>query len=354
MHLTLRSVPTHLVERGLLSFGDLVDGSVTVSDVSRRNRNFRVTRDTQPCFFVKQVREFDALSIETLRRDARCYWLANNHDEFRALAPLLPPFHTFDVLRSILVLGLLTDVETVHAQHQRTREYPVGLAATTARALAHYHTAFRALPASAASSAFARMHPWVLSTGDPTLFPSGLQTPMGRQLLHLSRARGIEADLARARQRWHVETLIHGDLKWDNCLVTLYGPDAGKLRIIDWEIADVGDPAWDIGSIFQSYLAQWTFSQNATEASPDAHARLTATRPALRAFWDSYVAFSGCAHPRDLLEKSVAFGAGRLVQTAYESLYASPAITPHSLQLLDLAGTILSAGANGYRVLFGD
>src|SRR5213076_3215200 len=68
------------------------------------------------------------------------------------------------------------------------------------------------------------------------------------------------------RTGWRSERLIHGDMKWDNCLVLgSGGPGQGPspplpLRVIDWELADFGDGLWDVGGIFHSFLCSWLMS----------------------------------------------------------------------------------------------
>ena len=351
MLLTARNVPLYLVGRGLMTSESIVDGPVVVSDVSRRNRNFKVTRGEEPGFFVKQAARSDPISIETVRRDARCYWLATHEAEFAMLAPLLPRYHDFDVARSVLVTTLLDRAETVYQLHLRLGAMPTDVAESLARAVAYYHVAFRTLPSSATSRAFPRMAPWILVSGDSTALPPALLTPAGLELLQLVRARGVERALAARRATWRVETLMHGDLKWDNCL-RVTGNAGASIRIVDWEIADVGDPAWDVGSILQAYLAHSCFMTAAAAASSDSD-RFRAAQPAMRAFWSTYVAAAHVADSGALLERSTALAAARLVQTAYESLYMSSTLTPSAVDLLEVAARLLSAGANAYRIIFG-
>ncbi len=350
MLLTARNVPLYLAERGLLSYEAIVDGEVVVSDASRRNRNFKVRRGTQPGFFVKQAAHFDPLSTETVRRDARCYWLAANHPEFAALRPLLPAFHDFDVARTALVASLV-DAETVYQLHLRLGTFPIEVAVALAKTLAHYHVAFRGLPSSEAGRTFPRTLPWVLVMGDPVAFPVAQQTPAGRELLQLARTLHVERMLSARRTAWQAETLIHGDLKWDNCLVT--STEAGReIRLVDWEIADIGDVAWDVGSILQTYLAHCLFTTAPASAAMDGE-RIRPAQPVLRAFWTAYVAAARVADPASLLDRSVAFAAGRLAQTAYESLFMSPSITASAADMVNVASRILAAGPHAYRIVFG-
>ena len=50
---TTRAV-SYLLEQGSLAADVVVDGEVTVIDVTRRNRNFKVICDRGPCFLLKQ------------------------------------------------------------------------------------------------------------------------------------------------------------------------------------------------------------------------------------------------------------------------------------------------------------
>jgi hypothetical protein len=48
--------------------------------------------------------------------------------------------------------------------------------------------------------------------------------------------------------------LVHGDLKLDNVMA---GPGPGQLRLVDWELAGAGDPAWDLGSALGDLMFRW-------------------------------------------------------------------------------------------------
>ena len=354
MYLTAHNLPIYLAYSGLISFDSIVNEQMTVVEVNRRNRNFKVVREHAPGFFVKQVAAFDAVSIDTLRRDGRCYWLANNHAEFVSLAPMLPAFHKFDVARSILVIALEERAESLHQLHLRTGTFPVDVAEALAVCLARVHMSFRSLPASSASSAFPGTHPWALTLGDSASFPVSLQSPAGHVLLQIATGMGLDRAMAARRATWQVETLIHGDIKWDNCLRLNSNVD-GEIRLVDWEIADVGDPAWDIGSAFQSYLAHWLFSRSTSSPpAPNFDHGFTLMQPAMRGFWDTYVRVSETKEAQALLDRSISFAAARLIQTAYESLHAANGVTPHSLSFLQLASQLLNEAEEAHRTILGN
>jgi aminoglycoside phosphotransferase (APT) family kinase protein len=51
-----------------------------------------------------------------------------------------------------------------------------------------------------------------------------------------------------ARALWRPLALVHADLKHDNVLVEP-GIDGIRVRVLDWEMARVGDPAWDLAAL---------------------------------------------------------------------------------------------------------
>ena len=83
-----------------------------------------------------------------------------------------------------------------------------------------------------------------------------------RRKLSLSEVLKIGRATAKALAKVHACGVIHGDIKWDNFLVL---PDGG-VRLVDWELADFGDPSWDAGSVLQGFLTSWVTS---IQAPPD-------------------------------------------------------------------------------------
>src|SRR5262249_9071087 len=126
---------------------------------------------------------------------------------------------------------------------------------------------------------------------------------------------------------------IHGDMKFDNVVVR-----AGEQRmhVVDWELADIGDSAWDVASILQAYLTWWiaTLQRVPAEGPSDAaQYPLEAIQPASHAFWDAYIS-SRRLRARDAdagLERAVSYAGARMLQTVYESLAWAPALTQQAV-----------------------
>lgn len=161
---------------------------------------------------------------------------------------------------------------------------------------------------------------------------------------------GLTRALDALKRSWVFRGLIHGDIKWENLLLYRERPeDPPDIRVIDWEMADLGDECWDTGAIFQAYLSFWIFMlplsptvslEQASEISPFKGEDM---QVALAAFWTRYAAARGFgrATSRRYLERCMACAAARMVQTAYEGIQRSPQITPQALCQLQMSMNIL-------------
>jgi hypothetical protein len=365
MILSSRTLPAYLMDRGLLSPAEVVDGDVSIANLSRRNRNFRVIRGARPGLFIKQPHDWEPFSADTLRREASCYTLARDDEGFAALGPLLPRFVDFDAASSVLVLELLPSDETLGDYHRRLGHFPLEMARALGGMLGRYHRGAGAQRADAAATGvFPRSLPWILDAvnRNPShIGPvSGGNQEMARILAQYPQY-GAALDAVRAG--WRHEALVHGDMKWENCVVL---PDDGPgglpgLRIVDWELADFGDPCWDVGSLFQAYLSFWILSIDGADHLPVqdlpgfARFPLERMQPAMAAFWSTYVDTLGAdpAEAEDRLRRSALYAAARMIQTAWEYSAAQPRLTPNLLAILQVAMNVLLRPDDAVRQLLG-
>lgn len=355
MVITPNNVCYYLLDRGLITTESVVDGDLMVVDVTRRNRNFKIIRRNHPSFFVKQIQNWEPQAIATLQCEATCYWLAQSDAELNALASLMPRYYFYDPSRHILITELLADGENLSDYHRRLNDFPEAIATKLGQALGSYHRkGVTKLAEGPQKAVFPNRVPWILSISQQNSHLLHALSAANTQLFNIvQNYPEFNQALEELRAQWRFDSLIHGDMKWDNCVVYVKDGNSEDLsfKIVDWELADIGDGRWDVGAILQAYLSFWIMSIPATvEASPTqlpdlAQYRLEKMQPAIRAFWEAYretLQVEG-AKASELLESCVKYGAARMVQTAYEYMQYSPNITASALYLLQVSLNILKS-----------
>ena len=105
------------------------------------------------------------------------------------------------------------------------------------------------------------------------------------------------AALDRLRDEWRPTRLVHGDFKWSNVLVQQDGTGIPvRVLLLDWEMAQLGDPAWDVGAALHAFITEAVLGLELTDGTrPEAAAGLLGAvlarlLPAHRDFWSRYLA----------------------------------------------------------------
>ena len=334
----------YLLDRGLLEARDVVAGDLVVVELIRRHHNFAVMLGKSPGLFVKQIQDqpmAQPMAAQTLQKEAAFYALLDADPALAPIRALLPRFHAYDPDRHMLVVEMVAGARDVHAMYRLGGEFSPQVAARIGEAIARYHdVAQRELVGKANVAIFTRQTPWILSFHLFRGPVQGLSAANGQLMQILQSYPDFARALDHLRNTWRFETLIHGDMKFENCLVT---PDT--IHVVDWEIADVGDAAWDVGSIFQAYLMWWLSSLPASaDANEDKAAYPIETiQPAIRAFWNAYanaLRLEG-AQADAMLERATACAGARMLQSIYESLSYAPALTPNAIHEVQAAVNIL-------------
>jgi tRNA A-37 threonylcarbamoyl transferase component Bud32 len=339
--LTKNDLVHYLLERGLLDYQAVVDGDVMVVEGARRHHNYSVLRRQGTGLFVKQMQPDQAFSAQTLQKEAACYVMMESDPALAEIHALMPCFRAYDPDRHLLVVELIGGGENLTELHRRVNGFPEDIARGVGELLARYHQAsMRDLLPRANTAIFQGQPPWILSFH---LMPQGsmqnLSAANGQFMGILQSYPDFGQALDRIRAGWRRDALIHGDMKFDNVVVR--GGETGEptLHVVDWELADVGDSAWDVASILQAYLTWWIASlahvpAQAPNAPNDAaQYPLETIQPAIRAFWDAYVSARGMsAQDADReLERAVSYAGARMLQTVYESMAWAPTLTQHAV-----------------------
>ena len=342
----------YLLERGLLDRRAVVDGDVMVVDGVRRHHNYSVIRRNGPGLFVKQMQPDQAMSAQTLQKEAACYVMMESDPALEPIHKLMPRFRAYDPDRGILVVDLIANGANLTELHRNANAFPTDVARRVGGLLARYHdVSARELLPRANAAIFQGMPPWILSFH---LMPRGsmqnLSAANGQFMTILQSYPDFGQALDRLRAAWRRNALIHGDMKFDNVVVCA---DDDTMHVVDWELADAGDSAWDVASILQAYLSWWIATLDPNRGS--AMYPLETIQPAMHAFWDAYTSARGIS-ARDAapeLERAVAYAGARMLQTVYESLAFAQSIHQHAVWQVQACMNILNQPAAAATDLLG-
>jgi len=349
--LTATSVVPYLLDQGLVSARAVVEGKLEVSVLDRRNRSFFVRDGVNGGIFLKQARNPDPTGLGTLEREARLYRSLQGRDAGPSTAlSALPAIERYDPFRRALALELFADCESVAEHHSRSGDGTGELARSAGALLAALHQELAARMSDAAVVAgLPRARPWMTGlhrTGLAALKTLG--APAAAIADTLSRMPQLIALLSMLEPHWRADTLVHGDLRWDNWLI-VRGPGGRQLKVIDWELVDVGDSAFDVGTILKEYLVA------ALILGPVGTINLWPMRARIRAFLAAYLLARGHASSmegRSLLARAVAYAGAQLVTAALEYSQGLGQADPLVLQFLALSTAILGQPAWAIRTLF--
>ena len=315
-------VAGYLLKRRLIGRRSIVAGSLRISDASSRNRNVRVSGGRPGAsYLVKQGIVAD--SAHTLANEAALYRrLTSGSARLRACVPQL---HGYNRAGGVLILEWIEHGEDLE-RHIASRDgCPPALAAALGRVLAALHAV------APDEEELRRDAPWVLALHRPPLEALRSFSAASVELVKRLQA---DAPLCRAldelREGWAPLALVHRDVKWANCIAHP-APGSGsarltRVKLVDWEMAGWGDPAFDVGSAFSDCVG----------AGPG---------PAAGALWSAYVRAARLddAAATALLTRAVRFAGARLVQSAYEYTQEATVLSDRVVDSLAVARELMLA-----------
>jgi Ser/Thr protein kinase RdoA (MazF antagonist) len=356
--LDVDSATAYLLGNGLIDCGAIVDGDLTIVSAARRNRNLRVEGPAGTGYLIKQADDPASGGHETLRREAGFYAFCQQEPAAAAAARVLPRLVQYDPDPPLLILELVRGGKPLWEPLSPTAEPPFLAAPARALggALAAVHDAFRRpeLTRDARLSWLPRRLPWVMQAHKPDLQWLTALSPASFQALKILQTQPRFGErLGGLCHLWQADTVIHNDLKSDNLLIV--PPDRGgepshaHVRLVDWEMVQFGDSAWDVAGVLQDLVLLWINSMpladdiDLEEMAARARHPWSAIQAALRAFWRGYEQGAGLASPEAerLLPRAVSFSAARLIQTAYELAHPLSRLPAQSVLLLQVGANLL-------------
>jgi len=358
MYVTSTNLVHYLIARGHVTRQSVVSGEFSVTEVAGRNRSFRVARGDDRSLFVKQIKELDQTTIDSLRREAVCYRVTSDH-RFDLLREITPSLVDYDPARHLLIVELIVGAENLTQCHRRLGNYPVILAERLGKALAAVPETSREIPPGELDeSLFPGLPPWSFSFHEQD---THTLNPALQQLLEIVRADDrFCQELDSLRDGWQVDGLIHGDLKWSNCLVSPDENEQPRIHLIDWELADLGDPLWDIAGVLQGYLSEWILHASLdSESTPEEFLQnfgdvFSSMQPAMRGLWRSY---NDCLIDQDespeRVERCMRYVGARMLMTVIEYLNWSGELDHNRMTMIGFSRKILCDPREAALLLLG-
>ncbi|MDF7818557.1 aminoglycoside phosphotransferase family protein [Runella sp. MFBS21] len=244
MFLSATNIGFYIFERGLTSFEAYQAGVVHYDESHGRNFGLQVEMKTGASFFVKQCKSNDLENRRTFEKEAIFYDFMSNHPSH--LTPSIPTFYDYDARYAILVLELVLKAQNLYKIASISEQ----IIRQVAQVLAALHTFKKKelLPFSDHVPTLLTLHDthtqrWLLSKNN-TNHQALLKMLFSRKVL-------LEG-LGHLAKNWRSERLCHGDLKFENILIST----SQGLRLIDWEEAGWGDSLWDAAGVIQSLISK--------------------------------------------------------------------------------------------------
>ncbi len=307
-----------LVESGLVTGDAVVEGRVSIDHLSRSNEVGLVRVDDVPTLVLKRT----ALALDGVDpHDAElaAYRFLAAQEATESLAPRL----MLSADDGVLVFEAI-DAPSLHEALAASPD-PAELLRDLGRCLATLH---RAPPAGD----LPRRRPWVLAVPERSV--PGPLTGDGEIVAMVEEIAGDRLLLESfdwLTRAWRPQAMTHGDVKFDNVLA---GRDG--MRLIDWELAGLGLPSWDLAGIVDGLVVPGLVGLD--ERDPWALAE--AASPAVEAYVLAFGATEPPASVSEVLHASVV----RLVQSAIQLLamrHGEPSVTSGAArQVLDGARSL--------------
>ncbi len=339
----------YLLSLGLIEPCAVVDHGLNVVDASRRNCVFIARTRSGPAYVVKQASPRNALTLEHEAAVLRV--LA----DVPALATQVPSVVHQDWELPLLVLRS-PGGGRAWTEHHSAGRFPLAPARALGRLLAALH-GLAAYGVGDRPTDVERM--WALQFAEPPHeLTLGLSAGAQDLIARLQANRAMMDRLVGLRDGDHRDALVHGDLRWDNCLAVAAPGSRRRTRVllVDWELAGPGESGLDIGTVLAEYLSAWVGSIPIVEmADPgrllsQAKHPLRRMQPAIDAFWSAY---RRAISSRPALRRVIELAAVRLLQTAVERAQVLSAPSAHLVTLIQLAENILLEPETAAHTLLG-
>lgn len=205
-------------------------------------------------YFIKKQGQGFKLPF-SLKNEIWFYDHISRQKELFKIKECVPNFFAYDKKRKMLILESLHNYEPLYTYIGRLKAIPKETSKCLAKNIAHLHTT----PLSHKNKGTPSFYPNIPSFDRIT--PEILANNNDAFIEMLEIIQGDERIYESLESLRHLTKLclVHGDLKFDNILISKYAKPP-SLKFIDWELCGWGSPCIDLGSVIGNYILLWAKS----------------------------------------------------------------------------------------------
>lgn len=346
MRLTQKNITFYLLDKGFLQPEYFLSGDYTLTPLMSRNSIFKIQHQKDNGLFVKQLIQQDHVNRYLMQKDATSHYLIHKSSLYQKTVDYIPKYYGYDPNHHILITEYLKDTRSIHEEVFQTQKLSKVHAQQMAKILASFHFDIREeINQDESLQFFTGQIPWILKMESlNNTNPSGGNNPI---VTEIQKNKELVKKIEEVASQWQRYSLIHGDIKWMNFIVT--SGKESEVKLIDWEIADLGDPLWDVAGAIQSYFTSWIFSFNNHHKEyvklPNTDfLTLETIIPVLKVLWETYSKlkeYSQEEYRKNLL-RTLKYTAVRIIQTAFENNTKGNQINNNSLKAIEFSDNLLT------------
>ena len=344
----------------------------TVESLAAKNFNLLVTFPDNYKLLVKQERHnLEGETAGEFKSEYRIQEWLEQFPKQKSLRPFLPELLYFDAENSIIVFRYLDDYRDLMDFYAKESSFPLEISSAIGTLLATIHRDtyqqenHRQFFESEANSQGGNQVPRLIK-GLERITPEIFSSVPGDALKFFAlyqRYDSLGMAIAELGNAFTPACLTHNDLKLNNILLHTdwEQTDESIIRLIDWERNSWGDPAFDLGTLFASYIQIWlaslviSKSLSIEESLGLAMTPLEEVQPSIAALTKAYLETFPeiLKHRPDFLIRVVQFTGFALIQQIQAMSQYQKSFGNTGIAMLQVAKSLLCRPERSLPTVFG-
>lgn len=339
----------YLIQKHLIDMKSIVEDKIIIRDVSRLNHNIQVLQENGIGYFLKQPSRTNEYSNKFVKKEAKFYSVMFSDKKFEDIQMMLPNFIKYERKNNVLIIEFLKNM-THLSEIQLNPTQQIECFETIGKYLAIYHNKFHKYLHHNSFRFLEKSLPltFFLSRPRPEIF-SVISNGALELLKTIQQKPGMAKFLEDIPDKWNPTTMIHGDMRMDNILVSTNPKNLKNIKVIDWELSSIGDPIWDVAGLVSDLVLQ-QFYLLISEGEMDGYSYESQLRlltrkvnPLSKRFLKIY--YKNLDKKRlkeDQFEiKLLKFCIAKIIQTAFNSLQYSDTITSIAEDIIQISSQMI-------------